>query len=301
MGALAVVLGIVVVTNEGKGYTSSTVPTDQSVAESTSAPQSFPKRADERFDVTPSFQSLGSFPREEEPYGTVERYLTLDSALDGLLLKITVNSDYTPTGAATTIEEAQRNSEPAGLKQIVSRSCVTVVQWNAAHEVKNDELTPVGAHLEQHGLDVSGTLLYPAVLPGEYEWGCSQPYKLGYVTTPNLGDAKGEVVFQVHRSATDTVIIVGLHSRVNVVVRQACIAPTDDGTPYRPSHITIYHTWTSGNGPPYLFAGLRFPVGTASIKNDSFYAGCHPGSEEGVALTSSSEVAPSYEFVEKIR
>jgi hypothetical protein len=270
-------------------------------------PAPLPARASENYDVAPTFASAGSLSEEEHPDGTVLRHLTLNAELKGPLLKVMVNSDYTPANASTEIAYAKEHDAPASLAQIVGRTCAQVTLWNSAHEDERHELTPVRTHLQQHGLDVSGTLLYPAVLPGEYEWGCEEPYRLGNLTTPNLGDAEGDVVFKLHRAATDTIVVIGLHGSTNVneydyrrAIREACIVPSEYGKPhYRPSHVTTYQTWAPGNGPPYIIAGLTFPIGTAHIEGDNFYPGCNPNSEEGVTLTSSSTAAPSYEFKEE--
>jgi molybdopterin/thiamine biosynthesis adenylyltransferase len=305
------ILGVIAIASKHSSPSASSQRETTSGTSHATPPQpvstSLPARASEGFDVAPTFASAGSLSEEEHPDGKVLRQLTLDAELEGPLLKVTVNSSYTAADAASLIAYAKEHDEPASLEQIVGRTCARVTVWNSGHEDEGDDLVPVNTHLEQHGLDVAGTLLYPAVLPGEYEWGCAEPYRLGNLTTPNLGDADGDVVFKVHPATTDTLVIIGLHGSTNIneynygrVLHEPCIVPAQYGAPYyRPSYVRIYQTWAPNNGPPYIVAGLTFPIGTAHIEHDDLYPGCVPSGEEGVTLTSSSQAAPSYEFREE--
>ena len=115
------------------------------------------------------------------------------------------------------------------------------VLWNSAGEDEKRELKPITTDLHQSGLDVSGTLLYPAIFVGEYEWGCAgETYKLGDMTTPNLGDAENDAVLKLHASTSDTVLLVASRDHINSgtfqitgALREVCIAPTGGGKPYR--------------------------------------------------------------------
>jgi hypothetical protein len=297
IGALVVAIGVIVVLSGGGRSMNSTEPihtTSSQAAVAPPPPQPVVESAGEVFGVTPTFESVGSFSEEEHPDGTVLRTLRLHARLEGLLLKVAVNSSYTAAGASSTIAVAKEQSEPASLQHFVSRSCVKLVMGNSAGEDDRYELSPVSTHLQQHGLDVSGTLLYPAILPGEYEWNCNdETYKLGTVVTPNLGHQESYTVFKVRPEGDDTILIVGAHDHVNYIefqesgdLHEVCIVSPEGGTALRPAHVVVYRSWSSG-GEPYVLAALTFPAETTRIEHDRFYPPtCNPSGEEGVSLAS---------------
>lgn len=259
------------------GSSSAASPTPTSV--------SLPKQASESFDVTPAFESAGSISKDET--WPQKRMLTLNAQLEGFLLKVVVNITYSATTASEVKAYAKEDTEEElSLEQIVARTEAHVKFWNSAHEDERDEIYPVSVHLKQHGLQVYGTITYPAALPGEYEWGSGdEEYKLGTVTTPSLGHAESYVVFKEHRAANNTVLLVGMIPNAleegDGSLHDVSIAPEVGGGSIHPNHVTTYRSWHR-----YFLAVLTFPMSSSRIGHGSFSC---PSGDESVPLTSSEE------------
>jgi hypothetical protein len=251
----------------------------------TPQPVSLPEQASEGFDVTPTFESAGSISKNE--IWPLKRKLMLNAELEGFLLKVAVNVTYPAATASEVKAYAQEDSEePLSLAQIVARTEAHITFWNSAHEDERDEIYPVSVHLKQHGLEVYGTITYPAALPGEYEWGSGdEEYKLGTVTTPSLGHAESYVVFKEHRAANNTVLLAGMIPNAleegDGSLHDVSIAPAGGGESIHPSHVATYRSWHR-----YFLAVLTFPISSARIGNGSFSS---PSGDESIPLTSSEE------------
>jgi hypothetical protein len=279
------------------------------------APEHLPNKASDTFDVTPTFASAGSVSKDEYKYNSkqVERQLTLSTALDGSLLKVTVNILFEPAGVAEKNASAGIHWESSpSLAKIVSKSCVGVTTPQMIKEHNEDpesvsqlnpqEVEPFETHLQQHGLDVSGTLLYPAVLPGEYKFGCAidgdamDNSTLGQLSVPNLGVSEKFVVYKVRRAATDTVVLFGGWSHTEhwlsgpPAIVEGCLTPEagGSGSTIHPSRVKLYHRWLYYKSEGYMQGALTFPVRATNIGHYRLQPLC--GEEaEGIPLAASRE------------
>jgi DnaJ-like protein len=319
---MVILIVIIVAAHSGGGSTASRQPTPTTETSSqpvttptppTPQPKSvpLPKRASESFDVTPTFESAGGVSKAEYKYNSqeLERRLTLDAELEGDLLKVTVNIAYSAAIVREKNESASNHFEsPISLTKEVGESCVGAATSNIESQSGNrevvHEINPIAMHLVQHGLDVSGTLLYPVVLPGVYKWGCNEDPSvdiytptLGKVTTTNVGVTGKLTVYKIRRAATDTVVLFGgwdhtehwLSGPRNLT--ESCIMPEAgaSGKAINPSHIKLNHRWLYHQSEGYMQGALAFPVGGADVGDYRFYPECDSEDEGGIPLANSEE------------
>lgn len=250
---------------------------------------SLPKTASDQLDVVPTYESAG-IVSINEPRGEPPAYIpfTLSSELHGFLLKVNVKASYTPTD----IRKLKEGIDPIGsIKNAIETTCIGVSLTDDGHE--SYRLTPVASRVQQHGLTATGTLYYPAVLPGEYLWGClSEGQRLGKVTTENLGVLGNLTVYKVHQALTDTVVLVGAVDGVPFTenepfLSEICLhageAPSNETQ--HPAKVKVYHRWLSGESEPNMVAALTFDVAVKQIERSSIYPPiCDVSGEPGISL-----------------
>jgi ThiF family len=246
-------------------------------------PEPVERIAEEEFGVTPSWSDAiinGAVTPEVTGTTTEDSYIA-SAQLNGFLLEVQVAIAYSPAGARIALASAGSTS----LKDVVGTT--TCIELSPTVDSKFHEskiyysLIPIESHLTQRGLEVKGTLVYPAVFPGTFTWGCGRGRpgsSLGVVFTANLGVFQHFVVYTANRGLTETIIFFGaadfLSGENKSLLPEVFIRPTADTT-YNvhiyPTQIHIYRQWPAGIQGPYAIGTLTFPIGNKSIEKDSLY------------------------------
>lgn len=243
------------------------------------APTALPRTASDQLDVTPTYQSAGVVSINE-PRGEPPAYIpfTLSSELHGFLLKVDVKASYTPAD----VRKLKEGINPAGsVKKDIESSCVELPIEVNGGEYSDYKMTPVASRVQQHGSTATATLYYPAVMPGEYKWGCgdhTEESLLGKVTTENLGVLGDVAVYKIHKALADTVVIVGAADGLaftenEPILSQICVY-TDNAPGKKvkhPAKVKVYHRWLSGESEPYMVATLTFDISSSQVPHSSLY------------------------------
>jgi curved DNA-binding protein CbpA len=255
------------------------------------AAAALPLTASTSFDVTPSFQADGTpVPGVLANWATgdTEIRMTLTPSLQGFELVIGVNAHYTAAGISMVGSTGEIPGD-------VSGNCMTInAQGTSYHEF------PLKTDLTASGAYVTGSVVYAAVIPGQYNFGIDGcgGVTLGKVTTPSLGNSFGSdlgnglTVFAERTSQTDTVLLfgaIGDDGDRQASVGTSCIIGRDSV----PAEDPLWNAGTvqflqqkAENGVWYDLGTITFPLPASKLSGASYNYTCQPNSNPGVALHS---------------
>ena len=298
--AALALIGLVIFIFYKPGSAPSGSPTSPGVASPQGA-SALPTAASTSFDVSPSFTARTatvSGVSDDSPGNAIGMSLT--PTLNGFELDVQVSARYTA---------ADLGNMDVSEVQDIGDNCVDIAtpeQGGFAGGTYYE--APLKADLVANGASVTGTLTYPAILPGTYSFdlNClsrggmqSSTIELGRVTTGSMGveDGTGDndnalVVYSAAKSTTDTVILYGAigasgdGSEAHPTAG-ACIvsSPSAEANPVTIQQASVAISQQgSGNGTWYELGALRFNLPASRLNEAEFFYNCNDTNGGGVPL-----------------
>lgn len=220
------------------------------------------------FSAEPTFNGgapVSAIERNGYNEGPVWATTTFTPTLRRFTLVVDVSVHYTAFGL--------RNDDGSVLDDFRVHDCLNIDGSMASGNRNGPTEMPLETHLSVSGPDITGYLVYAAVLPGFYvPCNGDVPVSLGRVTTPNLGVSYGGgpgnslVVFAEHTSQTDTVLSFGAIGETGDHLSPAgvsCIVPaSQNSNRWKPDKVVVVRQQNGGS--PY-YPNSSFEVGTLTF------------------------------------